>query len=132
MPISTFAIILGVMAYALGFPLVFGDKDVVAWRKKLIKDEYMLRFLGVIFAILAVLVLKKQWNITWDADGLVVLLAWLTLAKAFLMAWWPDQVAVMRGPWEDKMLSTQTMQMVSGLLMVLAGCFMTYLGLVMI
>lgn len=132
MPLSSFALILGVVSYVLGFPLIFGDKDIVAWKKKLSKDETSLRFIGVTFAVLAVLVLKKQWQLTLDADGLIVAMAWVTLAKALLLAWWPDQMVAMKGSIEDRMLSTSTMQSLTGVLLVFFGALFTYLGLVLI
>ena len=131
MPISSFALIIGVVAYACGFPLIFGDKDAVSWRKKILRDESTLRFIGITFSVLAVLTLKKQWNFTPDPDGLVILIAWASLAKGLLMAWWPDQFVALKGSWNDRMLSTPLMQTITGLLMVIVGAFFTYLGLVM-
>ncbi|HRH93324.1 MAG TPA: hypothetical protein PKV72_02205 [Candidatus Peribacteria bacterium] len=132
MPLSSFALILGVVAYVFGFPLIFGDKDLVAWKKKLSKDETSLRFAGVTFAVLAVLVLKKQWQFTMDADGLIVVAAWITLAKALLLAWWPDQIVAVKGGLEDRLLSTPGMQTLTGVVLVFGGALFTYLGLVLI
>ncbi len=132
MPLSSFALIIGVVAYVFGFPLIFGDKDLVSWRKKLLKDETSMRFLGTTFAVLAVLALKRQWQVTWDADGLIVVLAWVTLAKGLLLAWWPDQITTMKGSFEERMFATQGMQTFSGLLMVAVGAIFTYLGLILL
>ncbi len=131
MALSSFALILGVVAYIFGFPLIFGDKETISWRKKLLKDETSMRFLGTVFAVLCVLALKRQWHITWDAEGLLVVVAWVGLAKSLLLAWWPDQITTMKGSIEERMLATPTMQTVSGLAMVFFGALFTYLGLVL-
>lgn len=132
MQLSTFALLIGVVWYVLGFPLVFSDKRMTAWRRKMQKDETFLRMTGTVFAVISVLVLKTQSTFTPDADGVLVVIAWIILVKALFMAWWPDQYSQMRIKFEESWMRTKQSHMMLGILMLLAGAFFTYLGLILI
>ena len=132
MHVSTFALVLGVMWYVQGFPLVFSDKQVTAWRKKVMKDETALRYMGLFWSVLAVLVLKTQPHFTPDADGLLVVVAWIILVKGLFTAWWPDQYSEMRLNLEKTWLKTHESHMTLGVIMIGVGAFFTYLGLILV
>lgn len=131
MALSSFALILGVMCYVFGFPLVFSDEKHLAWRRKFLKDENMLRLVAVVVISVAVTTLKRQWQYTPDAEGAIVIVAWIVLLKGLFMAWWPATFAQYREKMEDYLLDTQAMQMFVGFVMVLLGAFFTYLGLIL-
>lgn len=131
MSLSSFSLILGVLCYVFGFPFVFSDSKYLAWRKKFLRDEGSLRLFATVVVAIAVTTLRRQWEITPDAEGLVIFLAWVTLLKGLFIAWWPSVYSDVRGPLEKFFFGTQTMQMFSGFVMVLLGAFFTYLGLVL-
>ncbi len=132
MALSTFALVLGVIWYVVGFPLVFNEKRATAWHKKILKSETVLRYTGIIMAVLAILALKTQWHYTPDADGIVVVVAWATLVKALFIAWWPEQYSQMRTGFEHQWLKTHESHMTLGVVLIALGAFFTYLGLVLV
>lgn len=128
MPVASFALILGVIAYLFGLPLLFAERDAVAWRKKFLKDDVSIRIIGGAIVVLAALTLKTKWDVSADAEGLVVFLAWLTLIKGLFVTWWPAHYAQLL-QWEDKHFDAPAWQMLFGLLVILFGALLTYLGL---
>jgi hypothetical protein len=132
MSLSTFALVIGVTWYVMGFPLVFSEKRVTTWRKRMMKDETVLRYMGVLWAVLAVLALKHQSSLTPDADGLIVLIAWIILVKALFISWWPEQYSQLRMNFEQKWFRTHESHMTLGVVMLALGAFFTYLGLILI
>lgn len=131
MSLSSFALILGVVCYVFGFPLVFSDEKHLAWRRKFLKDENILRLVAVGVISVAVTTLKRQYQVSPDGEGAVVLIAWIVLIKGLVMAWWPATFAKYREMIEDSLLDSQAMQMFTGFVMVLLGAFFTYLGLIL-
>ncbi len=132
MPISHFALILGVLCYLFGLPMLFAEKRSLAWRKKFLKNDALLRVIGGAFVVMAVLVLKIQWYITQDADGIIVLLAWMSLFKCLLLVWWTDQYAQFALRMEARMESVPALHLFCGLIKVALGAFLTYLGWIMV
>ncbi len=118
---------LGVVCYLLGFPLIFSEKKTVSWLKKWMKDDISLRLIGALIAILAILLLKMKWTLSWDAEGLVILLAWLTLIKGIFLTWWPDIPA-------KTALSflTPATALLAGFALIVWGALLTFLGFVLI
>lgn len=131
MSLSSFALILGVVCYVFGFPLVFSDDKHLVWRRKFLKDENFLRLIAVVVISVAVTTLRRQHQITPDGEGAVVLIAWIVLIKGLVMAWWPATFRKYREMMEDSLLDTESMQTFIGFLMVLLGALFTYLGLVL-
>ena len=131
MSLSSFALILGVFCYVFGFPLVFSDEKHMAWRRKFLKDENMLRLLAVAVISIAVTTLRRQHEISPDGEGAIVLIAWIVLLKGLFMAWWPVQFSKVREMLEDSLLDNDAMQVFTGFVMVLLGALFTYLGLVL-
>lgn len=131
MSLSSFTLTLGVLYYVYGFPLVFADEKHVIWRKKMMKDENILRFLGTLLIILAVNTLRRQSELTVDGEGFVVLIAWLALLKGLFIAWWPAQYSKLMESINDTVFDSQASQMFLGFVCVLIGALFTYLGLVL-
>ncbi len=128
MSLSIFALILGVHCYLWGFPLLVGDQAVIGWMKKLLKDAFHLRLFGGLFALVAAATLRVQWQVTWDGEGLVVLLAWITLLKCVFVAWWPEKY----GKWKLSLwqgtFGGAAGEALAGLIVVAVGAFLTYLS----
>ena len=131
MSLSSFSLIIGVFFYVFGFPIIFSDEKHLVWRRKLLKDENMLRLTAVAVISVAVTTLRRQYQITGDGEGAVVLIAWIVLFKGLFMAWWPAKFGAYRAKMENSLLDSQAMQMFTGFLMVLLGALFTYLGLVL-
>lgn len=131
MSLSAFSLVIGVISYAFGFPLVFTDEAHMEWRRKMLKDENFLRIVGTAFIAIAATTLKYNWRITVDAEGIIILVAWLTLLKGLFVAWWPRKYSALRLKLEDRLFGTSGMQTFMGFLMVLFGALFTYFGLVL-
>ncbi len=128
MSLASFSLIIGVFFYVFGFPLVFLDEQHLAWRRKFLKDENMLRLISVGVLSIAVTTLRRQYQISPDAEGAVVFIAWIVLLKGVCMALWPASFGVYRAKMEVVMLSSEGMQVFAGFVMVLLGALFTYLG----
>jgi hypothetical protein len=132
MSLSSFALVIGVFFYVFGFPLVFSDDKHLQWRKKLLKDENMLRLLGTALLMISVTTLRYHWRITADGEGAVIVIAWLTFAKSLFMAWWPAKFSAIASKMDAMLLTDESgMQMFTGFVMVLLGAMFTYLGLLL-
>lgn len=131
MALSSFALILGVFFYVFGFPLVFSDSAHLEWREKILKDENALRIIGTILIALAVTTLRYHFRISPDGEGVVITIAWISLAKGLLMAWWPRHFMRMTARVEGFLFDSSTMQIFTGCVTVLLGALFTFLGLVL-
>ncbi len=131
MSLSSFSLIIGVYCYVFGFPFVFSDKHYTEWCKKVLKDPNTLRVVGMVGVMIAALTLKRQWHIRYDAEGFIVLVAWLTFVKCLFAAWWP--VTFSRAQeWKRKtMYATPASQAFMGFVMVLLGALFTYIGILL-
>ncbi len=127
MTLPAFAMTLGVMCYLIGFPLIFSEKKAVAWIKKWCKDAVTIRAAGAILTVLSLLVLKMNWRLMWDAEGLIVFLAWLTLVKGVFLAWWPDVPSKIL----MNFLSPAT-AMLLGFALLVWGALLTFLGFILV
>lgn len=131
MSLSSFSLILGACFYVFGFPMVFLDEKFLAWRKKIVRDENTLRLAALAVIAVAVTTLRRQWDVSADGEGLIVLLAWIVLIKGALMALFPAAVGRTKEKMEKMLLGTQAMQMFVGFVMVLLGALFTYMGLLL-
>lgn len=131
MSLSSFSLILGVLFYVFGFPLIFSDEKHLTWRRKFLKDENMLRLIAVFVIAVAVTTLKRQYTISADGEGAIVLIAWIVLLKGLFMAWWPRNFGQYREMMEDSLLDSPAMQMFTGCIMVILGALFTYLGIML-
>lgn len=131
MLLSSFSLIIGVLCYVFGLPLVFSDQKYLAWKKKFLKDENSLRLFGVVIIAVAVTTLRRQWQLSPDAEGAIVVIAWLVLAKGLFAAWWPQTFGAVAQRIDNQLLGSTGSQMFTGFVAVLAGALFTYLGLVL-
>ncbi len=131
MSLSSFSLILGVFFYVFGFPLVFLSEKYLSWQRKILKDENAMRLVGTGFVMVAALTLRRQWHVSADAEGGVVLVAWCVLLKSIFIAWWPSQFKNIRNLFEDLLVDIPALQIFVGCLMVLLGALFTYLGLLL-
>jgi hypothetical protein len=131
MALSSFALLLGVFFYVYGFPLVFADSRHLEWREKILKDENALRIVGTILIALAVTTLRYHYRITPDGEGIVIVVAWISLVKGLFMAWWPRHFMRVIARFEGFLFDSSTMQVFTGCVMVLLGALFTFLGLVL-
>lgn len=130
MSLASFSLILGVICYVFGFPLVFTDEKHLAWRRAFVKDENILRFIAVAVISVAVTTLRYQHTVSWDGEGILVLFVWLTLLKGLFMAWWPAVFGSVAAAMEERFLGNQVLQMFVGFIMVLLGALFTYFGFI--
>lgn len=131
MSLSSFALILGVICYVFGFPMAFSDEKHMAWRRKFLKDENMLRLIAVAVISVAVTTLRRQYSISPDGEGAMVVIAWIVLFKGLFMAWSPAKFGAMREIIEKSLFDSDVLQAFTGFIMVLLGALFTYLGLVL-
>lgn len=132
MSLSSFSLVIGVFFYVFGFPLVFSDEKHLAWRRKFLKDENMLRLIAVAIISVAVTTLRRQYAVSADGEGAIVLIAWIVLLKGLFMAWWPARFGAYREKIEDSLLDSAAMQMFVGFLMVILGALFTYMGFILV
>lgn len=133
MSLASFALVIGVFFYVFGFPLVFSDGTHLQWRRRLLKDENMLRLLGTALLMISVTTLRYHWRITADGEGVVIVIAWITFIKALTMAWWPSKYSAYASKMDETFLADSSgMQTFSGFVMVLLGALFTYLGLLLV
>jgi hypothetical protein len=132
MSLSSFSLVIGVLLYVFGFPLVFSDESFMEWKKKVLKDENMLRIAGAAITAMAVTTLRYQWRITQDGEGVIIAVAWMVLAKGLFVAWWPRKYAALRERWFQKLDGGEGAFIAFwGFLMVLLGAVFTYFGLLL-
>lgn len=131
MSLSSFSLVLGALFYVVGFPLVFLDEKFLAWKKKFIRDENALRICAFFMISVAVVTLRRQWEISSDGEGVLVLLVWIVLIKGALTALFPAAVGRTKERMEKMLLGTQALQMFAGFVMVLLGALFTYLGILL-
>lgn len=131
MSLSSFSLIIGVLLYVFGFPLVFSDGSFLEWRKRVLRDENILRLVGAAFTAIAVTTLRYQWRITQDGEGIIVLVAWGVLLKGLFIAWWPRKFVALRERWMRFGEDGGAMMNFFGFVMVLAGALFTYFGLLL-
>lgn len=112
--------------------MIFLDTKMTAWRKKFMNSEESLRVFGWVFAIISVLALKTQSHVTYDAEGLLVLFAWMMLIKSIALAWFPGKYIATIVRSKEKIMKTSAGQMGMGILSVVFAAFFTYLGVILI
>lgn len=131
MSLSSFALIIGVYCYVFGFPLVFTDEKHLQWRKKVLRDENILRLLGTAFVMVSVTTLRYHWRLTSDGEGVVVFIAWAVFFKSMFMAWWPQYFSFVATKIEEFLFESTQVQVFIGFVSVLLGALFTFLGLVL-
>lgn len=130
MTLSSFALILGTACYVFGLPVIFADEAFLAWRRRIVADPQSLRLAGMILTAVAVTTLRYHWRVSWDGEGAMILLAWLTLGKGLFLAWWPAR-AVNAAAWVDQRITSAQALTFAGCIAVLLGAALTSLGFVL-
>jgi hypothetical protein len=131
MSLASFSLLLGAFYYIFGFPLVFGNQKYLLWTKKVLKDENMLRIFGAVLVSIAVTTLRYHYELSWDGEGLIIILAWICFVKGLLLAWFPAFTIDLREKIMKMLGERQTLQPFLGFVMVLLGALFTYLGLLL-
>lgn len=125
MTLSTFALVIGTLSYLFGLPLLFHERETMEWMKKLLKDDPLLRVIGAVVTIMCLGVLLRHWRITADAEGLIVLIAWLGLIKGLYLVWGaPEYSRIMHN------FLTARHPALLGMLGIICGALFTYLAFV--
>lgn len=128
MALSTFALLIGLTSYLFGLPMLLTEKKASAWFKKFLKsNEQLISILGGAIFLVAAVTLRRQWELTFDAEGLVVLMAWLTAVKGLYLAWQPMQYSKMA----VGVLSNHSLELLWGFFAIVWGALFTYLGFVL-
>ena len=130
MTLSSFALVLGVFCYLFGFPQVFCDHKKLAWRTKMLKDDSTIRLFGMGSVMIAVLVLRQQWQISSGIEGVIVIVVWLLLMAGLLCAWWPIGVSKFMLS-TGKNFSDSGSRIFVGCMMLLFGALFTYFGILL-
>ncbi|MSR67836.1 hypothetical protein EXS65_03380 [Candidatus Peribacteria bacterium] len=131
MSLSSFCLVLGVFFYVFGFPLVFCDERYALWRRKIMKDSNLVRIIGMAFAMIAVTTLRRNFALSFDIRGFVVVFAWLLFFKSIAMAWWPEAYEKWHRAFEKKFLHREASQIIAGISLVLLGAWFSYLGILL-
>jgi hypothetical protein len=131
MSLAVFSLTLGVFCYAAGFPMVMNDRKHIAWRKKLLSDDNVIRALSVALAVIALATLKMQWEVTPDGEGVMVFLAWLLLLESAFMLLFPSRYGAMKLQAMKVLMPNDATQSFFGFVAILVGALLTYMGLML-
>ena len=105
--------------------MLLTEKKASAWFKKLLKgNEHLVSVIGGALVLISAATLQRQSDITMDAEGLVVLMAWLTLLKGLYLAWQPAAYAKMA----MGVLTNHSLELLWGFFGIVWGALFTYLG----
>lgn len=125
MELNTFALIIGLTCYLVGLPLLLTEKQAVNFLKKVFKsDEPFISLIGVITFLICAATLRRQWDLTPDAEGLVVLMAWVGLFKGLFFAWQPKEASRI----VLHVLTKHANDLLYGFFSIVWGALFTYLG----
>ena len=132
MALSSFSLIIAVFCAVAGFPLIFCNDKHLQWRRKFFQDENMIRAGGAILTAVVVTVVRRQWLVTPDAEGAMVLLAWVLLLAGLFAAWWPDRFISLRTRWEALLFDYRGVQVVVGFVLIILAAGFISLGLILV
>jgi uncharacterized membrane protein len=125
MTLATFAYIVGIIELLFGLPMLVSSKKAAAWIRKAFQDDVLIRVIGALFLVISVLVLLTEGTqIGTDVPGLIRLVAWLTVVKSLIFAWFPDVARDVR----DKWLADSGMRTLWGLLATTIGVLFLLAG----
>ena len=89
MTLPTFCFILATLELLIGIPMLILPGPTTRWFLAFKKNDDLLRVVGVMFLILAVLVLVEDPAPGTDIAGLMRVVAWLTALKSLSFCWYP-------------------------------------------
>ena len=117
MTLSTFAYFVGALELLIGIPFIVAPAKTLASLKRMMDDEPLMQFMGVLMVIIGFLVLKDNPNVGTDTAGLIRLLAWLVAIKGLAYTWYP---AKMRS-YADSWLQVPAVRTVGGFVALIIG-----------
>ncbi len=124
MSLATFAYVIGIIELLVGIPLIVAPDKTMAWMKRTLDQDALLRSMGAVFLIMGFFVLKDNYSIGKDVAGLIRLVAWITVVKSFMLVWFPNYVRTMHERWS----AVPAMRFLWGFLAVLVGVLFMYAG----
>ena len=127
MELSTFAYAIGIFELIFGLPLLFYSKQTMKCVEKAFKDDFQIRFIGVIMTIVGALVLVEKYEISASPEGLVILVAWLVFLKGLIFAWWPQTAITMK----KKFMKNEAALTLAGIAATAVGLLLLYAGSVL-
>ena len=120
MTLSTFALVLAVIEFLFGFPLLLFPKKTGRLLLDLTKADLLYRTIGALFLVLCVLVLAQGMSVGTDVPGLIRLVAWVGAIKCLIICWWPEKHALLA----ERMLSSAVFaQRIFAVIALAAGVF---------
>ena len=72
MSLSTFAYFVGVIELTVGIPYIVAPAKTLASLRRMMENEPLMQFVGVILVVIGFLVLKDNPNIGTDTAGLKI------------------------------------------------------------
>lgn len=124
MTLSTFSYSVGLIELLVGVPMLLYADATIAWFLNAMKQDVLVRALGVVFLLLCFFVLKENASIGTDVAGLVRLFTWLGAIKSLLLVWFPERLLAVFARW----LQHPAMRMSAGVLKCIAGVLFLLAG----
>lgn len=132
MTLSTFSYTIGMIELLVGVPLLMYPDATIAWFLNAMKQDVLIRSLGVVFLLICFFVLKEDASIGTDIGGLVRLVAWLGALKSLILAWFPERLLAVSERWlQHRALraSAGVVKCIAGILFLLAASALERQGL---
>lgn len=121
MTVTTFAVLVAVLEFTIGLPLLVAPAQATSWMTRLVKDEMSYRLSGVLTLMLGVSVLAHEPTVTMDLAGVIRLLALMTAIKGLVICWWPHRHENI----VERVMSTPARQRAVGLLALIVSVLLT-------
>ncbi|MEE2857880.1 MAG: hypothetical protein VX949_10845 [Planctomycetota bacterium] len=87
---------VGTVQLLAGIPILVAPDRCDRWMASAYKEEVVIRSMGYLWLVAAVLVLFENARVGTDVEGLVRLAAWATAIKCLMLCWWPQQLMRIR------------------------------------
>jgi len=87
---------VGTAQLLAGIPILMVPDRFGRWLASACKEDVLIRSMGYLWMVAAVLVLFENARVGTDVEGLVRLGAWATAIKCLMLCWWPQQLMRMR------------------------------------
>ncbi|REJ64889.1 MAG: hypothetical protein DWQ31_19925 [Planctomycetota bacterium] len=108
MDVATFAFIIGVYEILIGVPMLVAPRDTFRWIIHGQQNhDVLVRAVAALFLIMAALVLWRGAAITASVDGVIRLLAWVTVIKCLGLCWFAPLMLRVRRPFVNLSPITQ-------------------------
>ncbi|MGE4614489.1 MAG: hypothetical protein AAEJ46_09145 [Planctomycetota bacterium] len=92
----TFSLMIGTFQLLFGIPILLYPDRCERWLASAYKEDVLIRSMGYLWLVAAVMVLLENSRVGTDVEGLVRLGAWATAIKCLMLCWWPQQLMRMR------------------------------------